>query len=141
MASNSNSRQTAISVPGGDFARIVQSALYSGLRRVNKNVRNLGVKQAPFMVLVGATMPAILAEISFMTNRQDAALLKKRTRAPKTKNRRQLASDVGHLGFGIVAPGLSLGKVRGWFDPTQTRGRGAWGLRAGAGPNRLRQRR
>ncbi len=29
---------------------------------------------------------------------------------------------------------------RGWFDPTQTRGRGAWGLRAGAGPNRLRQR-
>jgi hypothetical protein len=58
-----------------------------------------------------------------------------------TKNRRQLASDVGHLGFGIVAPGLSLRKVRGWFDPTQTRGRGAWGLRAGAGPNRLRQRR
>ncbi|WP_292588561.1 hypothetical protein, partial [Mesorhizobium sp.] len=32
-------------------------------------------------------------------------------------------------------------KNRGWFDPTLTRGRGAWGLRAGAGPNRLRQRR
>ena len=38
--------------------------------------RNLGVKQAPFMVLIGATMPSILAEISFMTNRQEAALLK-----------------------------------------------------------------
>jgi N-acetylmuramoyl-L-alanine amidase len=34
------------------------------------------VKQAPFMVLIGATMPSVLAEISFLTNRQDADLLK-----------------------------------------------------------------
>jgi N-acetylmuramoyl-L-alanine amidase len=39
-------------------------------------VRNLGVKQAPFMVLIGATMPSILAEISFVTNRQEASLLR-----------------------------------------------------------------
>jgi N-acetylmuramoyl-L-alanine amidase len=36
----------------------------------------LGVKQAPFMVLVGAQMPSVLAEISFITNRQEATLLK-----------------------------------------------------------------
>jgi N-acetylmuramoyl-L-alanine amidase len=59
-----------------DFASMVQNSLYTKLQKTNRNVRNLGVKQAPFMVLVGATMPSILAEISFITNRQEAALLK-----------------------------------------------------------------
>jgi N-acetylmuramoyl-L-alanine amidase len=59
-----------------DFASMVQQSLYTRLLKTNKSVRNLGVKQAPFMVLVGATMPSILAEISFITNRQEAALLK-----------------------------------------------------------------
>jgi N-acetylmuramoyl-L-alanine amidase len=59
-----------------DFASMVQNALYTKLQKSNRNVRNLGVKQAPFMVLVGATMPSILAEISFITNRQEATLLK-----------------------------------------------------------------
>jgi N-acetylmuramoyl-L-alanine amidase len=59
-----------------DFATIVQSALYDRLRKANKDLKNLGVKQAPFMVLIGATMPSILAEISFMTNDQDGKLLK-----------------------------------------------------------------
>jgi N-acetylmuramoyl-L-alanine amidase len=59
-----------------DFATIVQAALYERLRKVNRTLKNLGVKQAPFMVLVGASMPAILAEISFMTNSHEAALLK-----------------------------------------------------------------
>jgi N-acetylmuramoyl-L-alanine amidase len=59
-----------------DFASMVQNALYTKLQKSNRNVRNLGVKQAPFMVLVGATMPSILAEISFITNRQESTLLK-----------------------------------------------------------------
>jgi N-acetylmuramoyl-L-alanine amidase len=59
-----------------DFASMVQSSLYSRLQKTNRTVRNLGVKQAPFMVLIGATMPSILAEISFITNRQEATLLK-----------------------------------------------------------------
>jgi N-acetylmuramoyl-L-alanine amidase len=59
-----------------DFASMVQTSLHSKLLKSNKSVRNLGVKQAPFMVLVGATMPSILAEISFITNRQEATLLK-----------------------------------------------------------------
>jgi N-acetylmuramoyl-L-alanine amidase len=59
-----------------DFAGMVQEALVSRLRRSNKNVRNLGVKKAPFVVLIGATMPSVLAEISFLTNRQELQLLK-----------------------------------------------------------------
>jgi N-acetylmuramoyl-L-alanine amidase len=58
------------------LASLVQSSMFTSLRRVNKQARNLGVKQAPFVVLIGATMPSILAEISFLTNRQEAALLR-----------------------------------------------------------------
>jgi N-acetylmuramoyl-L-alanine amidase len=35
------------------------------------------VKKAPFVVLIGATMPSILAEIGFLTNSREEALLKK----------------------------------------------------------------
>jgi N-acetylmuramoyl-L-alanine amidase len=59
-----------------DFASMIQSSLHSQLQKSDGTVRNLGVKQAPFMVLLGATMPSVLAEISFITNRQDAAMLK-----------------------------------------------------------------
>jgi N-acetylmuramoyl-L-alanine amidase len=59
-----------------DFATIVQATVYERLRRVNRRLKNLGVKQAPFMVLVGAGMPAILAEVAFMTNTHEAALLR-----------------------------------------------------------------
>ena len=59
-----------------DFATLVQGSLYEKLRRVNRQARNLGVKQAPFVVLIGATMPSILVEISFLTNRQEATLLR-----------------------------------------------------------------
>jgi N-acetylmuramoyl-L-alanine amidase len=59
-----------------DFASSVQTALLQALRKAKYEVKSLGVKQAPFMVLIGATMPSILAEISFITNRQEANLLK-----------------------------------------------------------------
>jgi N-acetylmuramoyl-L-alanine amidase len=35
------------------------------------NIKNLGVKQAPFYVLIGAQMPAILIELAFITNKED----------------------------------------------------------------------
>jgi N-acetylmuramoyl-L-alanine amidase len=59
-----------------DFASMVQEALVSRLRRSNKGLRNLGVKKAPFVVLIGAGMPSVLAEISFLTNRHELQLLK-----------------------------------------------------------------
>jgi N-acetylmuramoyl-L-alanine amidase len=59
-----------------DFATLVQHAMVDKLRTTNKTVKNLGVKQAPFVVLIGASMPSVLAEISFLTNAQEAKLLK-----------------------------------------------------------------
>ncbi len=59
-----------------DFAAAVQRSLVRGLAPSNVALRDLGVKQAPFMVLIGASMPSVLAEISFVTNRQEARLLK-----------------------------------------------------------------
>jgi N-acetylmuramoyl-L-alanine amidase len=58
-----------------DLARLVQESLFAQVKKTDRRARNLGVKQAPFMVLVGAQMPSILTEISFLTNQQDAGLL------------------------------------------------------------------
>jgi len=46
-----------------------------GLDR-NYPVRDLGVKKAPFIVLIGARMPAILMEIAFLSNLEDESLLR-----------------------------------------------------------------
>ena len=59
-----------------DFATFVQREMVAKLRPANKSIRDLGVKQAPFVVLIGAAMPSVLAEVSFMTNPQEAKLLK-----------------------------------------------------------------
>ena len=59
-----------------DFAASIQRSLVRGMRGGNKSLKDLGVKQAPFMVLIGASMPSVLAEISFVTNQQEARLLK-----------------------------------------------------------------
>jgi N-acetylmuramoyl-L-alanine amidase len=59
-----------------DFADMVQKSMVRKLSAKNRTLRDLGVKQAPFVVLIGAGMPSVLAEISFLTNRQDGALLK-----------------------------------------------------------------
>ncbi len=58
------------------LARYVQNNLVQGLEKENYRVRDLGVKQAPFYVLIGAEMPAVLAEISFITNPEEAKLLR-----------------------------------------------------------------
>jgi N-acetylmuramoyl-L-alanine amidase len=55
---------------------MVQRAMVDRLRGAKHDVRDLGVKQAPFVVLIGAGMPSVLAEISFVTNPQEARLLK-----------------------------------------------------------------
>jgi N-acetylmuramoyl-L-alanine amidase len=59
-----------------DFATYVQREMLDRVRPANKTVKDLGVKQAPFVVLIGASMPSVLAEISFITNPQEAKLLK-----------------------------------------------------------------
>ena len=59
-----------------DLAETVQKSMAKRLSSRNGSLRDLGVKQAPFVVLIGAVMPSVLAEISFVTNKQDGALLK-----------------------------------------------------------------
>ncbi|MGH9408758.1 MAG: N-acetylmuramoyl-L-alanine amidase [Vicinamibacterales bacterium] len=59
-----------------DFAAMVQHSMVKRLSARNHQLRDLGVKQAPFVVLIGATMPSVLAEISFLTNKQEGSLLK-----------------------------------------------------------------
>lgn len=55
----------------------VQDSLSSGLaNRRYPQVKSLGVKQAPFYVLIGAEMPAILIEMAFITNKTDAGHVK-----------------------------------------------------------------
>jgi N-acetylmuramoyl-L-alanine amidase len=55
-----------------EFAADVQKSLYNDLEEGNPGLRDRGVKKAPFVVLIGANMPSILAEISFLTNSADA---------------------------------------------------------------------
>jgi N-acetylmuramoyl-L-alanine amidase len=59
-----------------DLATMVQRAMIEKLKGTNKSVRDLGVKQAPFVVLIGAAMPSVLSEVSFLTNSQEARLLR-----------------------------------------------------------------
>ena len=60
-----------------EFASDVESSLYAGLRKGNDGLKDRGVKKAPFVVLIGANMPSILAEISFVTNPKDAEELRR----------------------------------------------------------------
>jgi len=84
-----------------DFASMVQASMHDLLRKTDRNARSLGVKQAPFMVLIGATMPSVLAEVSFLTNREDATLLRSQA------YRQQIAEA---LFAGIMKYGSSLKK-------------------------------
>ncbi len=53
----------------------IQTALSQELQLVSRRETNRGVKQAPFVVLIGANMPAVLSEISFVNNASDENLL------------------------------------------------------------------
>lgn len=54
----------------------VQKSLYKKIRTRYSDVKNLGVKQGPFYVLVGASMPSILVETAFLSNAAEELRLK-----------------------------------------------------------------
>jgi len=60
-----------------EFASNMQAALFSFTVRYDPGIKNRGVKKAPFVVLIGASMPSVLAEIGFLSNAREEALLKK----------------------------------------------------------------
>jgi N-acetylmuramoyl-L-alanine amidase len=59
------------------LAEVVQGALFQSLGRLSPEVADRGVKAAPFIVLLSTEMPAILAEVSSMSNEEEARLLTK----------------------------------------------------------------
>jgi len=59
-----------------EFAIKIQKALFPLSARGNSSAKNRGVKKAPFVVLIGASMPSVLTEIGFVTNRREGSQLK-----------------------------------------------------------------
>src|SRR6266704_147894 len=60
-----------------ELAEDIQDSLSRRIQKTNKPVKNRGVRKAPFVVLIGADMPSVLTEISFLSNPADEQLLKK----------------------------------------------------------------
>jgi N-acetylmuramoyl-L-alanine amidase len=60
-----------------ELANDIQDALSHRLQLVSSSERNRGVKRAPFVVLIGANMPSVLSEISFVSNPSDERMLKR----------------------------------------------------------------
>ncbi|MBZ5589623.1 MAG: N-acetylmuramoyl-L-alanine amidase [Acidobacteriia bacterium] len=58
------------------LAQAVQGRLFSALMHANPQIEDRGVKQAPFVVLVGTEMPSVLAEVACLSNKEDTLLLK-----------------------------------------------------------------
>ena len=87
-----------------EFASDVEQSLYGGLQRGNSGLKDRGVKKAPFVVLIGANMPSILAEISFVTNEKDA----KQLREPEYRER---VAESLYKGVAKYAGGLSGTRV------------------------------
>jgi N-acetylmuramoyl-L-alanine amidase len=60
-----------------EFARQVQKEVHRYTAQLSGNQPDRGVKKAPFVVLIGANMPSVLAEISFLTNPGDEKSLRR----------------------------------------------------------------
>jgi N-acetylmuramoyl-L-alanine amidase len=73
-----------------DLATMIQDSLSKRMENLNHGDRNRGVRKAPFVVLIGADMPSVLAEISFISNPSDEQWLK------KPENRQRIADGLYH---------------------------------------------
>ena len=92
-----------------EFAADVQESLHSGLAAKSPSIRNRGVKKAPFIVLIGANMPSILAEISFVSNPTDEH------RMETSEYRQRIAESLYH-GVAKYVDGLSGVKMASKLD-------------------------
>jgi N-acetylmuramoyl-L-alanine amidase len=73
-----------------DLATMVQDSMSKRMENANRGEPNRGVRKAPFVVLIGADMPSVLAEISFLSNPGDEQWLK------KPENRQRVADGLYH---------------------------------------------
>jgi len=92
-----------------ELATDVQQSLYTGLATRHSTLRDRGVKKAPFVVLIGANMPSVLAEISFVSNPTDEAKL-------ETPDYREKIAESLYKGIAKYAGGLSGVKVATKFN-------------------------
>jgi N-acetylmuramoyl-L-alanine amidase len=92
-----------------ELAADVQESLYGGLATRHSTLKDRGVKKAPFVVLIGANMPSILAEISFVSNPTDEAKM-------DTPEYRQKIAESLYKGIAKYAGGLSGIKVASKFN-------------------------
>jgi N-acetylmuramoyl-L-alanine amidase len=83
-----------------EFANNIQTSLFAVSSRNNSMAKNRGIKKAPFVVLIGASMPSVLAEIGFLTNATDEALLRK-------PEHRQKIAEALYKGVATYADSLS----------------------------------
>ena len=95
-----------------EFAGRLQTSLYAFSSKNFPNSKNRGVKKAPFVVLIGANMPSVLAEVGFLTNPREEILLKK----PDYRQRlaealfRGISRYADSLSHFQVAQGAEVGK-------------------------------
>ncbi len=73
-----------------DLAAMIQDSMSKRMENINRGERNRGVRKAPFVVLIGADMPSVLSEISFISNPSDEQWLK------KPDNRQRIADGLYH---------------------------------------------
>jgi N-acetylmuramoyl-L-alanine amidase len=86
-----------------EFASRLQTSLYT-LTKTSAAAKNRGIKKAPFVVLIGAQMPSVLAEIGFLTNSSDEALMRK-------NEHRQKIAEALYKGIAAYAESLSQFQV------------------------------
>ncbi len=92
-----------------EFALRIQKSLQTTAVKQNKDAKDRGVKRAPFVVLIGADMPSVLAEIGFLSNSRDEALLK----GPEHRDRIAEALFNGIAGYAdSLSKGTQLARAR-----------------------------
>jgi N-acetylmuramoyl-L-alanine amidase len=87
-------------------AKTVQSALFQSLKTANPRLENRGVRTAPFVVLIGTQMPAVLVEIACLSNPDEVELLTK-------ENYRESIALALAQGIRRYANGLTMTATKG----------------------------
>ena len=83
-----------------EFAQSIQSSLQGFESKYSPTAKDRGIRKAPFVVLIGAQMPSVLAEIGFLSNSHEEALLN------KPEHRQKLAEAL-YRGLSRYAQALS----------------------------------
>ncbi|MDL2209454.1 N-acetylmuramoyl-L-alanine amidase [Desulfovibrio sp. OttesenSCG-928-O18] len=87
-----------------DLAAIIHSQMFARLRQAGFTVNDNGVRSAPFYVLMGARMPAVLVEIGYLSNTDDAR---------RIKNAKYLERLADGIVLGVTAYRTKLGRFTG----------------------------